>query len=64
MAAITLDTVHRKEQARKQFEAALADYREMLNTFVSNQLRQGAAEAEQPRPGQFLITSLQSKNPQ
>ena len=35
MAAITLNTAHQKEQARKQLEAALAAYREMLDTFVS-----------------------------
>jgi hypothetical protein len=50
MAAITFDTAHRKEQARKQLEAALAAYREMLDAFVSNQMRQAAAEAEHARP--------------
>jgi hypothetical protein len=64
MAAITLDTVHRKEQARKQLETALAAYREMLNTFVSNPLRHAAAEAGQARPGQLSTTSSQPKNPQ
>ena len=50
MAAITLDSVHQKLQARKQLEAALAAYREMLDTFVSNQMRQAAAEAEHACP--------------
>src|ERR1700692_1908837 len=44
MAAITLDSALQKQQARKQLETALAAYREMLDTFVSNQLRRAAAE--------------------
>jgi len=50
MAAITFNTAHQKEQVRKQLETALAAYREMLDTFVSNQMRQAAAEAEHARP--------------
>jgi hypothetical protein len=50
MAAITFNTAHQKEQARKQLETALAAYREMLDTFVSNQMRQAAAEAEHACP--------------
>jgi hypothetical protein len=64
MAAITLNTAHQKEQARKQIEAALAAYREMLNTFVSNQMRQGAAETEHARPRQTLGTTSPSKDAQ
>jgi type II secretory pathway pseudopilin PulG len=64
MAAITVDSVLQKQQARKQLEAALAAYREMLDTFVSNQLRQAAAEAEQAGPRQLSITSSQPKDPQ
>jgi hypothetical protein len=47
MATITFDTAHQKEQARKQLETALAAYREMLNTFAGDQVRQAAAEAGQ-----------------
>ena len=64
MAAITLDSVLQKQQARKQLEAALAAYREMLDTFVSNQLRQAAAEAEQAGPRQLPIASSQPKDSQ
>ena len=52
MAAITFDAAHQKDQARKQLETALAAYRAMLDTFVSNQMRQAAAEAEHTRPRQ------------
>ena len=64
MAAITLDSALQKQQARKQFEAALAAYREMLDTFVSNQLRQAAAEAEQAGPRQLPTTASQPKDSQ
>jgi hypothetical protein len=64
MAAITLDPVLQKQQARKQLEAALAAYREMLNTFVSNQPRQAAAATGQAGPRQFPIASSQPKDPQ
>jgi xanthine dehydrogenase iron-sulfur cluster and FAD-binding subunit A len=60
MAAITINAAHRTEQARKQLETALAAYREMLDRFVSNQMRQAAAEAEQARPRQ--IPGLPAKN--
>jgi hypothetical protein len=49
MVAITFNAAYRKEQARKQLDAALAAYREMLDRFVSNQMRQVAAKAEQAR---------------
>jgi hypothetical protein len=62
MAAITFNTAHRKEQVRKQIETALAAYREMLDTFVSNQMRQAAAQAEHSRPRQPLGTTSSSKN--
>jgi type II secretory pathway pseudopilin PulG len=52
MAAITFNTTQQKEQARKQLKAALAAYREMLDVFVSDQMRQTAAEAEHARPRQ------------
>jgi hypothetical protein len=49
MATITFDAAHQKEQARKQLEIALAAYREMLNTFAGDHMRQDAAEAGQVR---------------
>jgi type II secretory pathway pseudopilin PulG len=64
MAAITLDSALQKQQARKQLETALAAYREMLDTFVSNQMRKAAAEAEQAGPPQLPITSSQPKDSQ
>ena len=59
MAAITLDSALQKQQARKQLETALAAYREMLDTFVSTQLRQAAAEAEQAGPRQLPAAPAQ-----
>jgi hypothetical protein len=50
MAEIPFDTAHRKEQVRHQFAAALAAYREMLDTFVTNRMRESAAEADYVRP--------------
>jgi hypothetical protein len=52
MAAITLNTAHRKQPVREQFQTAVAAYREMLDTFVSDRMRRAAAEAEQVRPRQ------------
>jgi hypothetical protein len=63
MAAITFNAAHRKEQARKQLDAALAAYREMLDRFVSNQMRQAAAEAEQARPRKAADATSPSKAP-
>ena len=64
MATITFNTAHQKEQGRKQIEAALAAYGEMLDTFVSNQMRQAAAEAEHARPRQTPSTTSPSKDAQ
>ncbi len=64
MAAITFNTAHQKEQVRKQVETALAAYREMLDTFVSNHMRQAAAEAEHARPRQAPGTPSPAKNTQ
>ncbi len=50
MAEITVDTAHRKEQLRKQLGTALAAYRAMLDTFVTNRMRQSATEADYVRP--------------
>jgi hypothetical protein len=49
MAAITFNTAQQKEQLREQLKAALTALREMLDAFVSNRMRQAAAEAEQVR---------------
>jgi type II secretory pathway pseudopilin PulG len=64
MAAITFNTAHQKQQVRKQIEAALAAYREMLDTFVSNQMRRTAAEAEHGRPRQTLGATSPAKDAQ
>ena len=64
MAAITFNAAHQKEQVRKQIEAALAAYREMLDAFVSNQMRQAAAEAEHARPRQTSGATSPSKDAQ
>jgi len=62
MAAITFNTAQ-KEQVRKQLETALAAYREMLDTFVSNRMRQAAAEAEHARPRQTASTTSGTTSP-
>jgi hypothetical protein len=62
MTATTFNAAHQKAQVRKQIEAALAAYREMLDTFVSGQMRQTAAEAEHARPRQTPGTRSPSKD--
>jgi ABC-type enterochelin transport system substrate-binding protein len=52
MAEITFNTAHQEERVREQIKTAVAAYREMLDTFVSDGMRQVAAEAEQVRPRQ------------
>ena len=64
MATITFNTTHQKEQVRKQIETALAAYRKMLDTFVSNQMRHAAAQAEHVRSKQVPGTASSSKNAQ
>ena len=64
MAAIPFNTAHQKEHARKQLETALAAYREMLDTFVSNRMRRTVADAEHARPHQVPATTSPAKNPQ
>ena len=49
MAAITFNTAHQKAQVREQIKIVLGALREMLDAFVSNRMRQAAAEAEQVR---------------
>jgi hypothetical protein len=62
MAAITFDTAHQIDRTRKQLETALAAYREILNRFVGDQIRQAATEAEQVGPGRCPAPSSPSKN--
>jgi hypothetical protein len=50
MAAIT--TADQEERVREQIRTAVAAYREMLDTFVSDRMQRVAAEAEQVRPRQ------------
>jgi hypothetical protein len=50
MAAIT--TADQEERVREQIRTAVAAYREMLDTFVSDRMQRAAAEAEQVRPRQ------------
>ena len=50
MAAINLNAEHQKEQARQQLKTALTAYREMLDTFASDQIRPSAAEVEHDGP--------------
>jgi hypothetical protein len=64
MAAIIFDHAHQIDRTRKQLENALAAYREMLNRFVSNQIRQAATEAGQVRPRRRPDPSSPSKNTQ
>jgi hypothetical protein len=47
MAATTFNAPPRKEHVREQFGSA---FREMLDAFVSNRMRQAAAEAEHVGP--------------
>lgn len=64
MAAIPFNAAHQKELARKQLETALAAYREMLDAFVSNRMRQTVADAEHAHPRQGPATTSPAKNPQ
>ena len=64
MAAITFNAAHQKELVRKRLETALASYREMLDVFVSNQIRQAAAAAERARPRQAPDTTSPVKSTQ
>jgi hypothetical protein len=56
MAAIALNTVHQATHVREQLKPVLAAFREMLDTFASNRMRQAAAEAEHARSRQPLGT--------
>jgi hypothetical protein len=50
MAAITLNTVNQATHVRERLKTVLAVFREMLDAFVSNRMRQAAADAEHVRP--------------
>ena len=50
MAAITLNTVNQAAHVREQLKTVLTAFCEMLDAFVSNRMRQAAAEAEHVRP--------------
>jgi hypothetical protein len=60
MAANPLDAAHQKQQVQEQLEAALAAYREMLDTYVHNRVPRAAAEAD--RSPERQITNAQSKS--
>ena len=50
MAAITFNAAHQREHVREQLTIVLTALREMLDAFVSNQMRRAAADAEYARP--------------
>ena len=61
MAAITFNTAHQAEHLRQRLKTALAAFREMLDTFVSNRMRRAAAEAEHVRPRQAPGTHIANR---
>ncbi len=64
MTAITFNTAHQAEHLRQRLKVALAAFREMLDIFVSNQMRRTVAEAEQVRPKQAPRTTSPMKSTQ
>jgi hypothetical protein len=62
MAAITFNAKHQKGQVREQLGNALAAFREMLDAFVSNRIRQAVAETERVRPRHALRAPSPEKN--
>ena len=64
MAAITFNAAHQREYVREQLKNVLTALREMLDAFVSNRMRQAAAEAEYARPRRTPDTQSNSLNPQ
>jgi hypothetical protein len=64
MATITFNTADQDERVRKQIKTALAAYREMLDTFAGNQMRQDAEEAEQAKLRRNPGTTSPPKNVQ
>lgn len=57
MATITFDGVDQKERVRQQVEAAVAAYREMLETFVNEPMRRTVSEAKQAAAWRLAVTS-------
>jgi hypothetical protein len=64
MAAITFEAVHQAAHVREQLKSVLAAFREILDAFVSNQMRRAAAEAEHARSRRPPGTSSPSINAQ
>jgi hypothetical protein len=62
MAAITFNATRRKASLRRQLEAVLAAFGEMLDAFVSERMRRAAAQAGPVPPRQALFS--QSTNRQ
>jgi hypothetical protein len=50
MAAITFNATPRKLHIQEQLKTVLAAFREMIDAFVSNRMRQAAAQAGHIRP--------------
>ncbi len=59
MAAITFNATHQREHVQQRINTVLNAFREMLDAFVSNRMRQAAAEAEYARPRQLRGTPAQ-----
>jgi hypothetical protein len=55
MAAITLNAAGRNEHGQAQRHGVLAALRDMIDAFVSNQMRKAAAEAEHFRARRLPI---------
>jgi hypothetical protein len=64
MATTTFNAAGRKEQVRTQLDGVLTACRRVLDTFVSNRMRQAAAEAGHVRPRPSRDTQAQSINAQ
>ena len=61
MAAITFNTAHPKGQVREQLDVVLAAFRRMLDSFVSYQMRQAAAEAQHACPRQTPVSPTKNE---
>ena len=63
MAAITFSAAHRAGHGREHLKTVLTAFREMLDAFVSNRMRQAAAKAEHARARQLPCESSPSPSP-
>jgi hypothetical protein len=63
MTAIAFNTTHQADRIRQWLETSAAAWREMLDVFVSNRMRQAAAEAEQVRTWRIPETQPMRPNP-